>query len=37
MQTEELKCPSNSDDIDYNGSILLASPAYPLQVDSDVR
>ena len=36
MQREILHCPNDPDSIRYDDSILLASPAYPLKVDSDV-
>lgn len=36
MRPEVLQCPDDPENTQYDDSILLASPAYPLKVDSDV-
>lgn len=37
MSYEQLECIDQPEEFEYSGFILLASPAYPLKVNSDVR
>jgi hypothetical protein len=36
MKPEAIQCPDDMGGQHYEGSLLLASPAYPLKVESDV-